>query len=915
MRGRWIGSVLAIGILVPSLANAQRACANGIEVVGVITDPTGAVIPGAAVNASNISALSDASGHYTLRCVAKTAFSVTARANGFSAATLQVHAHPGSTAHVDLQLTLASVQTDVQVHDDPSSLDVDHGMGTRTLGTNQIQQLADDPDDFLRELQTLASAAGGNPMSAMIRVDGFQNGAVLPPKSSIASVRVAPDLFSAEYQFPPFDGAQIEISTKPGADRFHGALFFTDSDSAFNATDPLSVSSTPAGKRRYGAELTGPIVGKSSSFAIALEKRDIDEFNIVNAETLDSSGKLSPVNQAVAAPQRLWIGSVRADWQVTPKDSAALSFSSNENNLSNQGIGGLSLAESGYSSTVGQYDLRLTNTQTLNANTLHVTRVGFTWKRTRQSPLSTLPSLQVAGYFSGGGSTAGNLDNRERDLEMDDDLTWAQGKHVWKIGMQSLGLFMHDYNPDTFNGAYVFGGGSAPVLDANNQPTSGTETITPIEQYRRALLGLPGGTPTTYQQTTGTPLVPLTQWRVGLYAQDDVKLTPKLTLSAGLRYALQTRPSNFANFGPRIGLGWSPDKQGKWVFHLRAGLFSSPVNQTDVYRLNGIRQRQTTVYSPNYQSPLVPVPGSIQVTTVNQAPPSSLRQTSTFGSYFSVEHQFPHQWHTQANIYWGQDYSRVRIRNVNAPMIANSVGQPPDPTAALLAARPIAPNENILQYQNSSHLGGDAISFSLDQYSYKRFGLSFWYAHMHFKSDGGIGVNSPQSSYSDLGESARADWLSPDSTGFIGNVHLPYKLELSGQFNASAGHPYNVTTGTDNNGDGNFNDRPAYASASGPGVYATPFGLLTINTVNGNVPRNLGTMPARMHLDVNVQRTFQLNRDKDHPRNLQLNMRSANLLNHTNVTSVSTVLPSGTLGQPLTAETARRVEIGARFTF
>ena len=28
------------------------------------------------------------------------------------------------------------------------------------------------------------------------------------------------------------------------------------------------------------------------------------------------------------------------------------------------------------------------------------------------------------------------------------------------------------------------------------------------------------------------------------------------------------------------------------------------------------------------------------------------------------------------------------------------------------------------------------------------------------------------------------------------------------------------------------------------GVYATPFGSLTANTVNGNVPRNLGTMPS-----------------------------------------------------------------------
>ncbi len=185
---------------------------------------------------------------------------------------------------------------------------------------------------------------------------------------------------------------------------------------------------------------------------------------------------------------------------------------------------------------------------------------------------------------------------------------------------------------------------------------------------------------------------------------------------------------------------------------------------------------------------------------------------------------------------------------------------------------------------------------------------------MNFKSDTHDGVG-PQSSYSNAGESARVDWLRFNGASLFGNVTLPWKIDLSTQFDAYQGRPYNITTGTDNNGDGDFNDRPSYASAPGPGVYSSPYGLLTANTVNGNVPRNIGTMPGTIHLDMNLSRVFQLDaKNTDHPRTLTFNARSANLLNHTNVTAVGTVL-SPTVGQPISAEAARRIELGARFNF
>jgi hypothetical protein len=77
----------------------------------------------------------------------------------------------------------------------------------------------------------------------------------------------------------------------------------------------------------------------------------------------------------------------------------------------------------------------------------------------------------------------------------------------------------------------------------------------------------------------------------------------------------------------------------------------------------------------------------------------------------------------------------------------------------------------------------------------------------------------------------------------------------------------------------------------------------------------MGTMPATVHLDMNLGRSFTLAGGKENPRTLTFSARSENLLNHTNVTAVNTILSSGTVGRPVAAETARRVELGIRFAF
>jgi hypothetical protein len=897
------------------MALPQQRCSNGMRIEGTVADPTGAVIPGAEVQtASGERAVADASGNYVLPCITSIPVRITAQFPGFASATSVTSAPRGSTVRLDLKLPIETVSTNVQVTGNAAVVDTEGGAAASDLSSADLARLPDDPDDLLRELQTLAAAAGGDPSATTVVVDGFQNGSAMPPKSAIASVRVNPDLFSAEYENPLWHGGRIEITTRPGAESLHGAVFFTGSAGAFNATDPFAFTATPASKKRYGFELTGPILRQKSGFSLALEKRDIDEFNVVNATTLDSNDNQVPLHATVPAPQHLWIASARSDWQLTPNDRVTASFSANVNDLANQGVGGLVLPEAGYSSLASEYDLHFTNIQTPNANMLHQTRVGISWKNTQETPSSTAPSLQVAGFFTGGGAISQNLNDRERDLEIDDDLTITRGAHTIKFGGEAIGNFVSDFDPNTFNGAFVFGGGSAPALDASNNPTGQTTTISGIEQYRRTLLSLPGGSPTTYQLTSGTPLISLSHWDVGLYAQDTIKIAPRLSVDAGLRYQLWTTPDSFVEFGPRLSISWAPDRKQTWIIHMRAGLFTGSQDisvPVDVLRLNGTVQHQVYVYSPSYADPLGPSPGSIQVSTVNRFAPG-YGQTPTFQTYVAVEHEFPHHWHAQININYGATWNAFRIVNINAPQVSPEVGTAPDPTAALLAPRPIAPNLNINQYQMYGHSRGTYDWVTLDQHSLKRFTLHLYYAYLSFKED----EQTPQSSYREQGEAGRPWWMTRGGPTVEGSVILPFKLELDSQFSTRPGRPYNITTGTDANGDGSFNDRAAYASAAGSGVYSTRFGLLTSNTINGNVPYNLGTMPRTVHLDANLTRTIALNpRDKDHPRTMTVNARSANLLNHTNVTAVNSVLASSVLGAPVAAETARRLELGVRFSF
>jgi hypothetical protein len=69
----------------------------------------------------------DSTGHYLLPYIPGTSTTITGQADGFAKETATAHTRQGGTAHVNLQLVLASVQSDVQVGTDATSVGSDSG--------------------------------------------------------------------------------------------------------------------------------------------------------------------------------------------------------------------------------------------------------------------------------------------------------------------------------------------------------------------------------------------------------------------------------------------------------------------------------------------------------------------------------------------------------------------------------------------------------------------------------------------------------------------------------------------------------------------------------------------------------------------------------------------------------------------
>ena len=133
-------------------------------------------------------------------------------------------------------------------------------------------------------MQALAGASAG-PNGGQIYIDGFTGGQ-LPSKESIREIRINSNPFSAEYERMGF--GRIEILTRPGSDKFRGSANGSFNDESLNSRNPFALNRASSQQKRFGGNISGPIMKGKSSFFLDVNNNRIDNNTIITLAGVDA---------------------------------------------------------------------------------------------------------------------------------------------------------------------------------------------------------------------------------------------------------------------------------------------------------------------------------------------------------------------------------------------------------------------------------------------------------------------------------------------------------------------------------------------------------------------------------------------------------------------------------------------------
>jgi len=625
----WIPFLIVLVLASVGFAQVDRA-----TLVGTVTDPSGAVVPGAKVVVTapdtglRREMQSGASGNFSFAGLPIGNYTVLVSAQGFNTASVKdVRLGVGDSRTLDVALEVAGGAAAITVEAQATVLDRESAAIGNVIGSQQVREIPLNGRSWA-SLMLLAPGAintGAGDMGS-IRFSGRSNDdnnfmydgvdasgvkdqtmeadlRLVVSTDSIAEFRVNSSLYSAESGSG--GGAQINLVSKGGTNEFHGSLFEFVRNNRFDARNPFDTSKQPFRLNQFGANVGGPIIKNRTFFYANYEGLRQRLSQTMRGDVPSAAFKaratnpgIQPIlaayptgtvttsdpdiNRYVVDRSNTWTensGSFRIDHRFNDNNNLYARFST-DNGLVSTPVTALEgdLENSSLVPThfVLQYQRIFTPTF-VNEIKAGVNREPL--NRASLGPFKN-ETINISGFTS--------LNDNNVAIEagtsyaLIDNVAISRGRHSLKFGGEIRRIHVNVGDP----------------LYASNAVTYPSRTAFLNNQVDNVAVN------------SGYPMQGTRKWMYMAFMQNDFKIRPELTVNLGLRYEVygvnrevrdryrvfdqwecngfcpmgtQWYKPDHNNFDPRVGLAWAPKAlKGKTVIRTGGGIYHGPGQVDDV---------------------------------------------------------------------------------------------------------------------------------------------------------------------------------------------------------------------------------------------------------------------------------------------------------------------------------------------